>query len=108
MRDGADRAREIHEQRLDMWVGKPVKNHVRVLLCTLPDVLWQGHGWTRIGMDKLQDAAQVKKAYRKYIAAFHPDRFTAEGNHEKIYIANTVFSAIQEQWEVFKKENGIK
>lgn len=52
-----------------------MKNHVRVLLCTLPDVLWQGHGLDRVGMDKLMEPPAVRSAYRKYIARFHPDRF---------------------------------
>lgn len=52
-----------------------MKNHVRVLLCTLPDVLWQGHGLERVGMDKLMEPPTVKTAYRKYIARFHPDKF---------------------------------
>ena len=43
--------REKHHARLERWTGQPQKNHVRVLLCTLPDVLWQGHGIERVGMD---------------------------------------------------------
>lgn len=35
-----------HEERISHWIGRgPVKNHVRVLLCTLQDILWQGNGW---------------------------------------------------------------
>lgn len=41
------------DDRLAQWVGTPNKNHVRVLLCTLPDILWEGHGWTRLGMQDL-------------------------------------------------------
>ena len=48
-------AREKHRQRLEQWVGTPMKNHLRVLLCTLPDVLWEGHGLERVGMDKMMD-----------------------------------------------------
>lgn len=57
-----------------MWEGHPQKNHVRVLLCTLPDILWEGHGWQRIGMGDLTEPAQVKTAFRKYIVKLHPDR----------------------------------
>ena len=48
-------ARDKHRQRLESWVGTPMKNHLRVLLCTLPDVLWDGHGLERVGMDKMMD-----------------------------------------------------
>jgi len=70
-------AREKHRIRLERWVGNPVKNHIRVLLCTLPDVLWEGHGIERVGIDKLMDPKAVRTAYRKYIARFAPDKIMA-------------------------------
>lgn len=55
-------------------------------------------------MDKVQDPKAVKKLYYKYIRAFHPDKFEAEGDPEKIYISKSVFAAVQEQWSLFQKE----
>ncbi len=85
-----------------------MKNHVRVLLCTLPDVLWEGHGLERVGMDKLMDPNAVRTAYRKYIARFAPDKVIATKDAEKILIATTVFAAINEQYAVFRKEHNLK
>jgi len=78
--DETEVAREKHRMRLDQWVGHPVKNHIRVLLCTLPDVLWEGHGLPRVGMDKMMDPKAVKLAYRKYLARFAPDKHMASGD----------------------------
>ena len=78
------------------------------MLCTLPDVLWEGHGVERVGMDKLMEPSAVRTAYRKYIARFHPDKVVQTKDIEKVYIATTVFAAINEQWESFRKEHNLK
>lgn len=54
-----------------------MKNHVRVLLCTLDQVLWKDHGWERVGMDKVLDPQAVKKYYRKATMLCHPDKINA-------------------------------
>lgn len=59
-------------------------------------------------MDKLMEPSAVRMAYLKYIRKFHPDKVTGSNDNEKIYIANTVFAAITEQYNLFKKEHGIK
>lgn len=101
-------AREIHQARLDHWIGFPQKNHVRVLLCTLPDILGPDSGIERVGMDKLMEPSSVRKAYIKYIRNFHPDKVGQTKDLEKIYIATTVFAAVNVQYELFKKEAGLK
>ena len=88
--------REKYDFKLKQWMGHPVKHNVKVLLCTLPDILWADHGWERIAMDKLMTPAQVKKAHIKYIRSFHPDRFIHTGDQEKIFLANSIFAAIDE------------
>lgn len=55
-RDDWHKSQLLFDKKLEQWVGTPNKNHVRVLLCTLPDVLWEGHTWKRVGM---QDIAEV-------------------------------------------------
>ena len=77
-------------------------------MCTLPDVLWEGHGLPRVGMDKLMEPSAVRTAYRKYIAKFHPDKVHMSKDAEKIYVATAVFAAINEQYDIFKKEHNLK
>jgi cyclin G-associated kinase len=52
----------------------PKKNHIKVLLCSLHQVLWQGNTWQVLGMDKMSDNKQVKKFYMKAIMMMHPDK----------------------------------
>ena len=59
-------------------------------------------------MDKLMEPSAVRTAYRKYIAKFHPDKAVASGDAERVYIATAVFAAINEQYEIFKKEHNLK
>ena len=96
------------DSRLEFWVGKPSKNHVRVLLCTLTDILWPDSGWERVAMHEVQEAEQIRKVHRKYILKLHPDKVIQTGDPDKIYIANRVFTAITDAYTVYKKENGIK
>ena len=55
-RDDWHKSQLLFDTKLEQWVGTPNKNHVRVLLCTLPYVLLEGQTWKRIGM---QDIAEV-------------------------------------------------
>ena len=76
-----------------------MKNHIRVLLCTLDQVLWTGNGWERVGMDKLLDPSSVKKYYRKATMLCHPDRLgNPAENPDKNYIANRCFAALTEAY----------
>lgn len=97
-----------NDAKLDAWVGKPVKNHVRVLLCTLPDILWPESGWERVAMHEVMDNDAIRKVHRKYILTLHPDKVIKSNDPDKIYIANRVFTAITDAYTLFKKENGIK
>jgi len=84
----------------------PMKNHVRVLLCTLDQVLWPNNGWERVGMDKMSDQSNVKKYYRKATMLCHPDKIgSSEENPDKVYIANRCFAAITEAYNQFKVSN---
>jgi hypothetical protein len=72
-----EKAYDRNEDKIANWVGRPMKNHVRVLLCTLDQVLWKDHGWERVGMDKVLDPQAVKKYYRKATMLCHPDKINA-------------------------------
>ena len=92
-----------YEDRISNWIGRgPMKNHIKVLLCTLQDVLWKNNGWERVGMDKVQDPNEVKKLYRKATLLCHPDRIQASDDPEKVYIANRCFAALTEAYNLFK------
>lgn len=56
----------------------PQKNHIKVLLCSLHTILWEGHNWQVIGMDKMSDQNQVKKYHRKAIMMCHPDKVNTQ------------------------------
>jgi hypothetical protein len=98
----------LYDKKLEQWAGHPVKNHVRVLLCTLPDVLWPENPWKRVGMQDLMEVDSVKSSYKKYIVSLHPDRVVSSGDNNKIYLANRIFSIMTDAFNVFKKENGLK
>ena len=88
---------------------KPQKNHIKVLLCSLHTVLWEGNSWQIVGMDKLADPNSVKKLHRKAIMMCHPDKINAktEQNQDKVFIANRVFAALNEAYNEYKNEPGV-
>ena len=52
-----EQAQRKYDDKINNWIGRNViKNHIRVLLCTLQDILWPNSGWARVGMDKLLDS----------------------------------------------------
>jgi hypothetical protein len=97
-----------NDAKLEMWIGKPVKNHVRVLLCTLNDILWPDCGWERVAMHEVMDNDSIRKVHRKYITRLHPDKVIQTNDPDKIYLANRVFTAITDAYNLFRKENGLK
>ena len=98
-RAGIEAAKDKLRPQMERWVGYPTKNHLRVLLCTLPDILWQGHDFKRVAMGELMEPKKVTLAYKKYIARYHPDKVIqkyGDEDYEKFYIANEVFAALSE------------
>ena len=95
-------AADKHDWKLKNWMGTPVRHNVKVLLCTLPDILWPDNGWERVAMDKLMEPKDVKKVHRQYIVKFHPDKVMTTGDQDKIFIANTAFAAINEALMEYK------
>lgn len=59
-------------------------------------------------MQDVQEPAQVKSAFRKYILMLHPDKVLGSGDNDKIYISNRMFSAMTDAFNLFKKEVGMK
>jgi len=59
-------------------------------------------------MDKLADTNVVKKCYRKAILMCHPDKITNDPNPDKVYIANRVYAALNDAFNEYKNEPGVK
>lgn len=102
-KENREKAHEKYELRIDNWIGRgPMKNNIKVLLCTLQDVLWPQNTWKRVGMADVQDPHTVKTLYKKATLLCHPDRIQSSGDPEKIYIANRCFAALTEAFALFK------
>ncbi|KAI4195217.1 MAG: hypothetical protein LQ346_003494, partial [Caloplaca aetnensis] len=50
------------------------ENNLRALLASLDTVLWEGSGWTKVGMGELILPGKVKVVYMKGIGKCHPDK----------------------------------
>lgn len=94
-----------YNAKIERWKGMVQKNNIKVLLCSLHDVIWQGSGWKVVGMHEFQEgeAAKLKKLYRKAILLTHPDRNQTQGADRK-FLANAIFGALNEAWSTY--ENG--
>ena len=46
----------------------------------------------------------VKRAYKMYIVALHPDRVVSSGDNNKIYLANRIFTTMTDAFNAFKKD----
>jgi hypothetical protein len=61
------------DARIATWRdGK--RDNLRALLGSLDTVLWEGSGWTKVGLHELVMAKKVKIIYMKAIAKTHPDK----------------------------------
>ncbi|CAH8354692.1 unnamed protein product [Eruca vesicaria subsp. sativa] len=79
------------------------EGNLRALLSSLHLVLWPGCGWEAVSLTDLITSASVKKVYRKATLYVHPDKVQQKDAQQK-YIAEKVFSILQEAWNKFKKE----
>ncbi|KAG8902201.1 hypothetical protein FRB99_004762, partial [Tulasnella sp. 403] len=94
------RLKDSVDARLVAWKGGKETN-VRALIASLENVLWPELGWTKVGMADLITEQQVKVRYMKAIAKLHPDKLrNATVEHQMI--ANGVFGALNEAYNVFK------
>lgn len=93
-----------------MGYPAPKKNHVKVLICSLQNVLWPGHSWKAVGMDKMSDNNNVKKFYRKAMMMVHPDKISQSNitDPDILYISNRVFAALNDAFNDFKNEPGVR
>lgn len=58
-------------------------------------------------MSELITNSQVKIRYMKAIAKVHPDK-VSQCSQEEAIVCSSVFSQLNEAWDVFKQQNGMK
>eukprot|EP00345_Euplotes_harpa_P010567 CAMPEP_0168349922 /NCGR_PEP_ID=MMETSP0213-20121227/20766_1 /TAXON_ID=151035 /ORGANISM="Euplotes harpa, Strain FSP1.4" /LENGTH=325 /DNA_ID=CAMNT_0008360079 /DNA_START=210 /DNA_END=1187 /DNA_ORIENTATION=- len=95
-------AYQKYDDKIKIWKGHPNMNSIKVLLCTLHDVLWPSANWKRVAMHEVIDQNAVKKTYRKAILITHPDRQNQATTDQK-FLANRVFGTLNEAWKVFEQ-----
>lgn len=89
--------------RTSTWKGGK-ENNLRALLGSLETILWPEVGWEKTKLVDLVQAKRVKVVYMRAIAKVHPDKLSADASVEQRMIASSVFTALNEAWEAFKKE----
>ncbi|KKY24173.1 putative uba ts-n domain protein [Phaeomoniella chlamydospora] len=94
------------EAKITAWKGGKVDN-LRALIGSLDTVLWPETGWKKVGMAELVLPNKVKIQYMKGISKVHPDKIPVTATTEQRMIAGAVFSALNEAWDKFKKENNL-
>lgn len=107
LRDAEAAAKEASELRhkaqhalgakIDSWRldSNGQLNNIRVLLCTLQNVLWEDAKWKPVKMSELINDRKVHIKYLRACTVVHPDKNMKVG-HERAYIAERVFEALNE------------
>ncbi|KAJ9227310.1 hypothetical protein DTO027B5_685 [Paecilomyces variotii] len=94
------------DAKIAAWKGGKQDN-LRALLGSLDNVLWPEAGWKKVNLSELVLPNKVKIQYMKGIAKVHPDKIPTSATIEQRMIAGAVFSALNEAWDKFKKENNL-
>jgi len=79
------------------------KKNIRALLASLHDIA-PPCSWQPVGLDKLLQPNDVKKAYRKACLAVHPDKQNTDDVEAKVR-AQLVFDALRDAWNLFEEQN---
>ena len=107
-REDRDAAYQKFENPIQNWIGRGmIKNNIKILLCTVQDILWKDNKWQRISMADMMTPQDVKKIYRKAINMFHPDKMMSEKDPDKLYIANRCFTALNDAFNEFKTRERV-
>jgi len=80
------------------------KKNIRTLLASMDTVMWEESTFKGPGMSQLINFNGIKKAHRKAIIAVHPDKNGKPGiPAERKFIAEFIFSTLQQAYEEFEK-----
>jgi len=97
-------ARLAHGQAIKEWAEEApsgTKKNIRVLLSTLPAVLWADAKWEPVPMAKLIDAKRVRLSFLKACTLVHPDKHNAMSAEHK-FIAGEVFNFLEAAFRTFE------
>ncbi|KAJ2213049.1 auxilin-like clathrin-binding protein required for normal clathrin function [Coemansia sp. RSA 487] len=91
------------DAELKQW--KDGKQHnLRALLCSLHTLL---PDFKPIGMHEILESNKVKRAYMRAIAKLHPDKLNKGMDVRTKMVSSSVFSSLNEAWDVFKAQEGV-
>ncbi|GER26045.1 chaperone DnaJ-domain superfamily protein [Striga asiatica] len=97
----------IIDEKIKLWsTGRQAD--IRQLLSSMHHILWPNSGWVTIPLTNIIESSQVKKAYHKAQLCLHPDKLQQKGaTLMQKYIAQKVFSALQDAWAAFISRDGL-
>lgn len=101
-----DAARVTHAAKIKEWAEEApsgTKKNIRVLLTTLPAVLWADAKWEPMAMAKLIDPKRVRLAFLKACTIVHPDKHHSMSAEHK-YIAGEVFNYLEAAFRTFEEK----
>ncbi|KAJ1640642.1 DnaJ domain-containing protein [Pavlovales sp. CCMP2436] len=88
--------------KVDKW--RQGKKNMRAILSTLHEIVPPGTKWEPVGLAKLLQPTDVKKAYRKALLVIHTDKLPETASAEDQVLAQEVFDAVREAWAAFQHE----
>jgi hypothetical protein len=87
--------------KLEKWSGtEKDRKPIRVLLCTMQNVLWEGSKWTPTSV--IVRPNEVRIAYRKAMLIVHPDKIAAGSSPHIQVIAKYCFENLNAAYEKFE------
>ena len=79
------------------------RKNIRVLISTLPAVLWADAKWEPVPMAKLIDAKRVRISFLKACTIVHPDKHNSM-SAERRFIAGEVFNYLESAFRLFEEK----
>lgn len=90
------------KQQIDKWSKNSDDTYkdIKVMLCTLTDVLWDGADWKKVSMSQLMNNPKnVKLFYKSAILLCHPDRHRNK-SIEQMLKAELIFQALNNSYKL--------
>ncbi|KAJ2850968.1 auxilin-like clathrin-binding protein required for normal clathrin function [Coemansia brasiliensis] len=95
----------LDQVELDLRKWKDGKQHnLRALLSSVHVLL---PNFPPIGMHQIIEPGKVKRVYMRTIARLHPDKLSKDVDVRTKMVSSSVFSSLNEAWDVFKTQEGL-